>query len=206
MVPWGAMRACFVWWSACVAPFAATGSLFEEEMEIHAAHSVVAAAKTAKRELDAMRKAHDVAMADITSLRRLIAEDGYQVGALAEEVELAESEGLAAIADYSRLVVFIKPPTYGGEYKANATDGANATATANGTLPDPDAVAQAIAVEYLNRYRTKAEVLESVDARLEALDKKLAWLADALARSLLTDDEHAAEKAKLLAAFEAIEQ
>ena len=99
-----------------------------------------------------------------------------------------------------------KPPTYGGEYKANATDGANATATANGTLPDPDAVAQAIAVEYLNRYRTKAEVLESVDARLEALDKKLAWLADALARSLLTDDEHAAEKAKLLAAFEAIEQ
>ncbi|KAH8056033.1 hypothetical protein JL722_7862 [Aureococcus anophagefferens] len=54
------------------------GSLFESESEIHAAHSIIAAAKQAKRELDATRKAHDVAMKDIETMRAAIADDGYQ--------------------------------------------------------------------------------------------------------------------------------
>ena len=158
MVPWGAMRACFVWWSACVAPFAATGSLFEEEMEIHAAHSVVAAAKTAKRELDAMRKAHDVAMADITSLRRLIAEDGYQVGALAEEVELAESEGLAAIADYSRLVVFMQ----------RCDDGSCLDKALNSTEAQLTALLSATATEHAQALEARVGALVGENVRLTA--------------------------------------
>ena len=85
---------------------------------------------------------------------------------------------------------------------ANAT---NATAAANATAPAPDAVAAAIAKEYLDRLRTRAEVLESVDARLEALEKKLAWVDDAKNRSVLSADEHAAQRAALLAGLAALE-
>ncbi|KAH8043659.1 hypothetical protein JL722_15085 [Aureococcus anophagefferens] len=97
-----------------------------------------------------------------------------------------------------------KPPTYGDEYRA-ATNATNATAAANGTAPAPDAVAAAIAKEYLDRLRTRAEVLESVDARLEALEKKLAWVDDAKNRSVLSADEHAAQRAALLAGLAALE-
>ncbi|KAH8096436.1 hypothetical protein JL720_3808 [Aureococcus anophagefferens] len=97
-----------------------------------------------------------------------------------------------------------KPPTYGDEYRA-ASNATNATAAANGTAPAPDAVAAAIAKEYLDRLRTRAEVLESVDARLGALEKKLAWVDDAKHRSVLSADEHAAQRAALLAGLAALE-
>ena len=97
-----------------------------------------------------------------------------------------------------------KPPTYGDEYRA-AANATNATAAANATAPAPDAVAAAIAKEYLDRLRTRAEVLESVDARLEALEKKLAWVDDARNRSVLSADEHAAQRAALLAGLAALE-
>ena len=40
--------------------------------QVYQAHSVVQAAKDAKRDLDAMRKAHDVALSDIDAMRLAI--------------------------------------------------------------------------------------------------------------------------------------
>ena len=68
-----------------------------------------------------------------------------------------------------------------------------------------ETVAAAIASAYLDRLRDRTEVLENVDARLEALQKKLLWLEDARNSSLLSADDYAAEKDALLGAFRALE-
>ena len=66
-------------------------------------------------------------------------------------------------------------------------------------------IVRAVASQYLDRLRNKTEVLESVDARLEALMKKLAWLSDARNKSLLSAEELEAQRAEVLAAFNDVE-
>ena len=68
-----------------------------------------------------------------------------------------------------------------------------------------DDVAAAIATAYLDRLRNRTEVLESVDARLEALTRKLAWLDSSRTSGLLGEAEHAAQKEAVLAAFRELE-
>ena len=68
-----------------------------------------------------------------------------------------------------------------------------------------DDVAAAIATAYLDRLRNRTEVLESVDARLDALTRKLAWLDSSRDSGLLGDAEHAAQKEAVLAAFRELE-
>ena len=68
-----------------------------------------------------------------------------------------------------------------------------------------DDVAAAIATAYLDRLRNRTEVLESVDARLEALTRKLAWLDSSRDSGLLGEAEHAAQKEAVLAAFRELE-
>ena len=53
-----------------------------DEWEVYQAHSVVQAAKDAKRDLDAMRKAHDVALSDIDAMRLAIEHDGAHLNDL----------------------------------------------------------------------------------------------------------------------------
>jgi hypothetical protein len=139
------------------------GSLFESESEIHAAHSIIAAAKQAKRELDATRKAHDVAMKDIETMRAAIADDGYQVGALEAEVNLAAGEGLGAIADYSKLVVFMQ----------RCDDGACLDRALNSTEAQLTALLSATATPHA----------EALEARVATLVGEAARLAAALERS-----------------------
>ena len=68
-----------------------------------------------------------------------------------------------------------------------------------------DDVAAAIATAYLDRLRNRTEVLESVDARLDALTRKLAWLDSSRDSGLLGEAEHAAQKEAVLAAFRELE-
>ena len=78
----------------------------------------------------------------------------------------------------------------------------NTTFSVNVTQED---VAAAIASEYLDRRRTREEVLETVDARLDAMQRKLRWLADMKNASLLSDADHDAQKQEVLAAFRRLE-
>ena len=71
-------------------------------------------------------------------------------------------------------------------------------------VTEEDVVA-AVAREYLKRIRNKTEVLESVDASLEAFTKKLKWIADAKREGLLSDEEEAAQRGEVLGAFNALE-
>ena len=68
-----------------------------------------------------------------------------------------------------------------------------------------DDLAAAIATAYLNRLRNRTEVLESVDARLEALTRKLAWLDSSRDSGLLGEADHTAQKEAVLAAFRELE-
>ena len=68
-----------------------------------------------------------------------------------------------------------------------------------------DDVAAAIATAYLRRLRNRTEVLESVDARLDALTRKLAWLDSSRDSGLLGEADYAAQKEAVLAAFRELE-
>ena len=97
--------------------------------QVYQAHSVVQAAKDAKRDHDAMRKAHDVALSDIDAMRLAIEHDGAHLNDLQTEIELADLEGLGAIADYSKLVVFMQRCD-GGECLGDALNSTEAQLTA----------------------------------------------------------------------------
>ena len=72
-------------------------------------------------------------------------------------------------------------------------------------ISSPSHVAAAIANAYLARLRNRTEVLESVDARLDALTRKLAWLDSSRDSGLLGEAEHAEQKEAVLAAFRDLE-
>ena len=76
-----------------------------------------------------MRKAHDVALSDIDAMRLAIEHDGAHLNDLQTEIELADLEGLGAIADYSKLVVFMQRCD-GGECLGDALNSTEAQLTA----------------------------------------------------------------------------
>ena len=129
-----------------------------DEWEVYQAHSVVQAAKDAKRDLDAMRKAHDVALSDIDAMRLAIEHDGAHLNDLQTEIELADLEGLGAIADYSKLVVFMQRCD-GGECLGDALNSTEAQLTA---------LLAATATDYASALESRVATLVDEGVRLRA--------------------------------------
>ena len=129
-----------------------------DEWEVFQAHSVVQAAKDAKKDLDAMRKAHDVALADIDDMRLAIALDGAHLNELETEIELGALEGLGAIADYSKLVVFMQ----------RCEDGACLGDALNSTEAQLTALLAATATDHASALEARVVTLLDEGVRLRA--------------------------------------
>ena len=131
------------------------------EWEIYHRRSAFCQAESAKRDLDSLIDLPDV-LSDIDAMRLAIEHDGAHLNDLQTEIELADLEGLGAIADYSKLVVFMQRCD-GGECLGDALNSTEAQLTALLAATATDHASPGGACRYARR-RGRAATSSAVSA------------------------------------------